>query len=326
MTINAIEVVEVAKTYGVGNPLLGRQRVLHAVRGLSFAVVRGSTFGLVGESGSGKSTLARMILGAETITRGRIAVSGESIGEARGRGLRDLRRNLQAVLQDPIASLNPRMRIGAIVGEPLVIHRTLVRAADRRIRVLELLTLVGLPADAYQRFPNELSGGQRQRVAIARALALQPQCLVLDEPVSALDVSIQAQILNLLKDLQAQFGLTYLLISHDLSVISFMSTDVGVLYLGEIVEIGPREAVVRRSAHPYTRALLAAAEPETLAGNGIVQGEPPSPFDPPVGCAYHPRCPFAADRCRVEKPQLRVLEGTHQTACHNAEQVQQSGI
>ena len=325
MTTNAIEVVEAAKTYSVGNPLLGRQRVLQAVRGVSFAVAPGSTFGLVGESGSGKSTLARMILGAEAITRGRIAVCGKSIGDARGRSLRDLRRNLQAVLQDPIASLNPRMRVGAIVGEPLVIHRTLAEAVERRVRVLELLELVGLPADAYQRFPNELSGGQRQRVAIARALALQPQCLVLDEPVSALDVSIQAQILNLLKDLQAQLGLTYLLISHDLSVISFMSADIGVLYLGEIVEIGPRDTVVRRPAHPYTRALLAAAEPETLAGTGIVQGEPPSPFDPPVGCAYHPRCPFAADRCRVERPRLRVLKGAHQTACHYAEQVQQSG-
>jgi len=325
MTANVIEVVEAAKTYSMGNPLLGRQRLLHAIRGVSFSVARGSTFGLVGESGSGKSTLARMILGAESITQGRIAVSGQNIGTASGRALRELRRNLQAVLQDPFSSLNPRMRIGTIVGEPLIIHRALKSSADVRARVTDLLGLVGLPADAYQRFPNELSGGQRQRVAIARALALQPQCLVLDEPVSALDVSIQAQILNLLKDLQARLELTYLLISHDLSVISFMSANVGVLYLGEIVEIGSRDAIVRHPAHPYTRALLAAAEPETLSGAGIVQGEPPSPFDPPVGCAYHPRCPFADDRCRSERPRLRVLDGAHQAACHHAEKVQRSG-
>lgn len=330
MTESIIQLIDAHKSFDVGGMPFGRRKVIHAVRGVSFSVPRGTTFGLVGESGSGKSTIARMILGAETITEGDVFVAGQNIRRASRQDLRELRRNLQAVLQDPYGALNPRMRVGAIIGEPLIIHRVLQETAAVRTKVLELLSLVGLPADSYERFPNEMSGGQRQRVAIARALALQPPCLVLDEPVSALDVSIQAQILNLLKELQKQFNLTYLLISHDLSVISFMSTNIGVLYLGEIVETGTRDDVVRQPTHPYTQALLAAAEPETIELSGsFVLGEPPSPFNPPSGCPYHPRCPLADNRCTSDKPELRLVFGGHLVACHHAERatglIKQSG-
>jgi peptide/nickel transport system ATP-binding protein/oligopeptide transport system ATP-binding protein len=310
-----ISVRALRKTYGVRRGLVGASVPLHAVAGLSFEVSEGTTFGLVGESGSGKTTTAKMVMGAEEPTSGTIRVGGLALVGRTSEAENTLRRMLQPVLQDPYSSLSPRMRLGRIIDEPLRIHRVLRSRRELDRRVGELLELVGLSPAMARRYPHELSGGQRQRVAIARALSLQPRCIVLDEPVSALDVSIQAQILNLLKDLQTELKLTYLLISHDLAVVGYMSATIGVLYLGQMVEYGPRDAILRDARHPYTLALISTASP-TASNLTTVQGEIPSPLSPPSGCPFHTRCPIARDRCRVEKPELASIGPNHRAACH----------
>lgn len=291
---------------------------VRAVDDVSFSLATGETLGLVGESGCGKTTLARTVLRLLKPTDGRIVFAGQDITSANRRALKPLRRDAQLVFQDPYSSLNPRRSIGNIVAAPLA--RQGVGRAARRARVEELLQLVGLPASARVRYPHEFSGGQRQRIGIARALAVQPKLVVLDEPVSALDVSIQAQIVNLLDDLQEELGLSYLFVAHDLAVVRHVSDRIAVMYLGRIVEMSPSEELYTRPIHPYTDALLQAIpvpDPRvTRRMRPVVGGEPPSPIDPPSGCVFHPRCPRAQDRCRVEIPRLTEYDGGHAAACH----------
>lgn len=313
---SAIQVSGLRRTYPIRRGLWSRKLTLTAVEQASFSVPAGGTFGLVGESGSGKSTIAKMVLGAEVASQGEIRIGDRVFGtRSRGEDTVWRQRAVQAVLQDPYGSLDPKMRIGDIVLEPLRIRGTSLKSGALAARLSQLLGYVGLSAEHARRLPGELSGGQRQRVAIARALALEPEILVLDEPVSALDVSIQAQVLNLLKDLQEQLGLSYLLISHDLAVVAFMSSHIGVLYLGRFMEQGTREDVIDRPAHPYTHALIAASEP--AAGDlPATTGEIPSPLEPPTGCVFHPRCPAAQDVCRTQAPPLHQLSATHRVHCH----------
>ena len=290
---------------------------VRAVDGVSLHLHRGETLGLVGESGCGKSTLGRSILRLLQPTSGSVTLGGVELTSLPQRALRPLRRRVQMVFQDPYGSLNPRMTVGEIVGEPFAIHRVAF-GQDRRRRVIQLLDQMGLREDAYHRSPHELSGGQRQRVGIARALALDPELIVADEPLSALDVSIQAQIVNLLSDLQRERGLAYLFIAHDLRIVEYLSARVAVMYLGKIVETAPSEALCRSPRHPYTRALLSAVpspDPERRRSRILLGGDPPSPAAPPPGCSFHPRCPYAFDRCRVEAPTLRDLGGGHASAC-----------
>ncbi|WP_023872457.1 MULTISPECIES: ABC transporter ATP-binding protein [Pandoraea] len=315
-----LSVRNLRKTYDVRRGLLGRARPLHAVADVSFDVEPGATFGLVGESGSGKSTIAKMLMLAEPATSGDVMVDGRNVRQLDAAARSAFHRVLQPVLQDPYSALNPRMRIGRIIDEPLRIHRTLDDASRAR-RVAELLQLVGLPGAAQRRFPHELSGGQRQRVAIARALSLSPRCMILDEPVSALDVSIQAQILNLLKDLQGTLDLTYLLISHDLAVVAYMSQRIGVLYLGEFMEVADTATLMQGARHPYTQALIASVDARGGHGAQAVAGEIPSPMNPPAGCPFHPRCPHALARCREEKPVAREIAPRHWVTCHFAETI-----
>ncbi|MFM1988662.1 MAG: hypothetical protein RJA99_1619 [Pseudomonadota bacterium] len=302
-------------------------RRLHAVRGVSFEVRAGETLGLVGESGSGKSTTGRMLVGLIPPTRGSIRLFGEETGTgADPRRAAAARRRTQFVFQDPQGSLNPRMRIGDAIAEPLDIAGGLTRA-DRGRRVAELLDTVGLPRSAADRFPHEFSGGQRQRIGIARALALSPAFVVCDEPVSALDVSLQAQIVNLLLDLQQAFGLSYLFIAHDLAVVRQISTRVAVIYAGEIVEIADRDDLYANPLHPYTRTLLAAVprpDPRRVVAPSP-RGELPSLIDPPPGCTFHARCPHATDRCRAESPALRELSDGRRVACHLVVEASPSG-
>ncbi len=319
-----IRVERLAKTYEVRRGLFGRPRPLHAVRDVSFAVESGSTFGLVGESGSGKTTIAKMLMLAEPPSVGVVEIGGRDVAKLSGAQRRRFHLEVQPVLQDPYSSLNPRMRIGRIVDEPQRIHRLVSRGSAMNARVRELLELVGLPGDAGRRFPHELSGGQRQRVSIARALGVNPRCMILDEPVSALDVSIQAQILNLLCDLQRSLQLTYLLISHDLAVVAYMSRRIGVLYLGEFMEVADTDDIVHRARHPYTQALIASVDARSGDDDRSsvrVAGEIPSPMNPPSGCPFHPRCPHARDRCREEKPALREIAERQRVACHFAESI-----
>ena len=313
-----LEVEGVSKHFPVRQGLLGRSSgLVRAVDGVSFTIEAGTTFGLVGESGCGKTTTSKLILGLERPTAGAIRFQGENVLALDRAALARYRRSIQAVFQDPYASLDPRMRVGTIVAEPLVINERLDRSARRR-RVLELLDLVSLPARAAELFPHEFSGGQRQRVAIARALALSPRLVVLDEPVSALDVSIRAQILNLLGDLQERLGVSYLFIAHDLAAVAHMSHTIAVMYLGQIVESGPAEAIALAPQHPYTQALFAAALPIDLDGprpEVAVAGEVPSPLRPPAGCRFHPRCPHAMPRCSSEEPVLREHD-SRRVSCH----------
>jgi oligopeptide/dipeptide ABC transporter ATP-binding protein len=313
-----LEATRLTKHFAVRRGLLGWSiGLVRAVDSISFRVEVGTTLGLVGESGCGKTTTSKLVLGLERPTAGAIRFDGADILTLDGAGRRRYRRAVQAVFQDPYASLDPRMRVGAIIAEPLVINER-PDAAARRRRVQELLDLVGLPERSADLYPHEFSGGQRQRIAIARALALSPRLIVLDEPVSALDVSIRAQILNLLRDLQKRLDVAYLFIAHDLAAVAHMSHTIAVMYLGQIVEWGEAATVALVPKHPYTQALFAAALPidvDATREEIVLSGEVPSPLAPPSGCRFHPRCPHAMDRCAREEPVLRP-EGGRLVACH----------
>jgi oligopeptide transport system ATP-binding protein len=296
---------------------------VRAVDGVSFTIRRGETLGLVGESGCGKTTTGRCILQLERPTSGSVRFEGQELTTLGPGALRSVRRRIQVIFQDPYSSLNPRMTVNQIVGEPLLVHKLVRDAAARTARVQELLGQVGLLPQHGRRYPHELSGGQRQRVGIARALSLEPSLIICDEPVSALDVSIQAQIINLLEDLQQQLGLTYLFVAHDLSVVRHISDRVAVMYLGRIVEIADRQTLYAAPRHPYTKALLSAVpipdpEVEALREHVVLGGEVPSPLRPPAGCAFHPRCPIAVEECRLTRPELRALGPVQEAACHLA--------
>jgi oligopeptide transport system ATP-binding protein len=315
-----LEALDLAKHFPVARGLFGRANAfVRAVDGVSFTIGVGETFAIVGESGCGKSTVARLLLRLIEPTRGTLRLEGRDLSTLSARELRFLRGELQIVFQDPYGSLNPRMTVGAMLEEPLVLHQV-VQPVQREKRVRELLSLVGLRADAVERYPHEFSGGQRQRLAIARALASEPKIIVCDEPVSALDVSIQAQILNLLADLQRRFGLAYVFISHDLAVVRHVATRVAVMYLGRFVETGPADEVLAHPRHPYTRALLAAvpvAVPGARPRAAVVGGDVPSPLAPPAGCHFHPRCPHAIERCRIEVPSIESIDNSDgSVACH----------
>jgi peptide/nickel transport system ATP-binding protein len=315
-----VEVRDLRRVFDVSKPWLnrvlegGERQYLKAVDGVTFDIHKGETFALVGESGSGKSTVARMVVGLLTPSAGEVTIAGVSMGSAAAAAeRRKLRRRIQMIFQDPYASLNPRWRVDRIVAEPIRAFRLIERDRDIRARVGELLTLVGLHPDDGAKYPHEFSGGQRQRIAIARALASNAEFIVCDEPTSALDVSVQAQILNLMRDLQDRFGLTYLFISHNLAVVRHMASRIGVMYLGRIVEISGGRELFQRPRHPYTRMLLDAVPDVGMTGRQRipVKGEIPNPINPPTGCTFHPRCPFANERCRAEIPPL--AEGV---ACH----------
>jgi peptide/nickel transport system ATP-binding protein len=301
-----------------------------AVDGVTLTIRRGETIGLVGESGCGKSTIGRAILRLYEPTAGRISFDGRDITRLSESDLRPLRARMQMIFQDPFASLNPRHSVGRLVGEPMKVHEHLNKS-ERALRVRELLDVVGLPRDAINRYPHEFSGGQRQRIGLARALALNPEFVVCDEPVSALDVSIQAQIVNLLEELQDEFGLTYLFIAHDLAVVRHISDRIAVMYLGKVVEVAPAEDLYENPLHPYTIALLSSIpipDPEVERTRETIRiyGDLPSPANPPAACRFHTRCPFVQEtRCRDDEPLLRELEG-HQVACHWAEDIKSGRI
>jgi oligopeptide/dipeptide ABC transporter ATP-binding protein len=296
---------------------------VQAVDGVSLTIGRGQTVGLVGETGCGKSTLARCVAGLIPATAGKVTFEGKDITNLPRRQMQPFRREIQMIFQDPYGSLNPRRRVGSIIGDPFAVHKT-ASGAQRKKAVQELMERVGLNPEHFNRYPAEFSGGQRQRIGVARALALRPKLIICDEPVSALDVSIQAQVLNLLADLQQDFGLSYLFIAHDLEVVRHVSDSVIVMYLGRIAEAGPKDPVYDAPRHPYTNALLSAApaaDPEAAAARQriILTGDVPSPINPPAGCRFHPRCPKAQEMCGHEVPQLEVKTGdpgTHVTACH----------
>ena len=320
-----LEVRDLRKHYAVGRGLWPGQKAaaVRAVDGISFSLGRGETLGLVGESGCGKSTAGKALMRLIEPSGGSVRLDGVEITTLGRAALHAARRTMQAVFQDPYSSLNPKMTAGKLVGEPLV-NYGIGTAVERRARVGDLFGRVGLRADDMAKFPHEFSGGQRQRLGIARALAPGPALVVGDEPVSALDVSVQAQVINLLVRLQAEFGLAYLFIAHDLAVVRHISDRLAVMYLGRIVELAPTAALFARPAHPYTRALLDAIpvpDPRRRRRRAPLAGEVPSPLNPPSGCHFHPRCPIARERCRVDDPALRVVEGGHAAACHYAEEV-----
>jgi peptide/nickel transport system ATP-binding protein len=315
------EAKNVSKRFTVGSRFSAQGKLtVNAIDNVSLTIHEGETLGLVGESGCGKSTLGRCLTRLYEISDGQLVFDGGDISKKSLRQLRPLRAKLQMVFQDPSASLNPRRRIRDLIAEPLRIH-TKMNETEISDRVGELLSLVGLSPDHAMRFQHEFSGGQRQRIGIARAIAVNPKLIVLDEPVSALDVSVQAQIVNLLADLQEKLGLTYVFIAHDLSVVRQVSTRIAVMYLGSIVEIGNAEDIFSKPAHPYTQALISAVpEPDIQKAGSrnriILSGDVPSPVNPPTGCRFHPRCPVAQDKCKVERPALSVRNATREVACH----------
>jgi oligopeptide/dipeptide ABC transporter ATP-binding protein len=319
-----LQVEDLTKHFPVGGGFLrGPAGVVKAVDGVSFALARGETLALVGESGCGKSTLGRLVLRLIEPTAGRVAIEGTDVLALPRGDLRRLRRRMQIVFQDPFASLNPRLSVARILAEPLELHG-LTAGEETGRRVAELLRLVGLAPEHGERFPHEFSGGQRQRIGVARALSTNPDLIVCDEPVSALDVSIQAQVVNLLQDLQQRFGLSYLFIAHDLAVVKHIADRVAVMYLGRIVEIGDKRIVYDDPRHPYTQALLSAAprpDPTVSRERVVLQGDVPSPMAPPPGCPFHTRCPHARERCRAEVPLLRPVGPTRRAACHFAEEI-----
>ncbi|MDA8346227.1 MAG: ABC transporter ATP-binding protein [Thermaerobacter sp.] len=314
-----VSVRNLKKYFPVRGGVLSRQRgQVHAIDDISFDVYPGETFGLVGESGCGKTTTGRVMLRLEERTSGDVLFEGRSIFALKGEAMRRQRRDMQIIFQDPYSSLNPRMTVGEIVGEPLSVHH-IASGRDRENQVRDLLETVGLSGYHLKRYPHEFSGGQRQRIGIARALALHPKLIVCDEPVSALDVSIQSQVLNLLNDLQEKFGLTYVFIAHGLNVVKHMSTRVGVMYLGKIVELADSKDLFAHPQHPYTEALMSAIpvpNPDLKRERIVLEGDVPSPVNPPKGCRFHTRCPYAQEICRQEEPPLIDLGGGHMTACH----------
>lgn len=297
-----------------------KKGTVHAVSDVSLSIYEGETLALVGESGCGKSTLGRLLLRLLELTSGQVIFDGTDIGTLKGKELREFRKQMQIIFQDPYASLNPRMNVEKIISEPLITHKVYGSKEETRKRVLELMQEVGIPVEFIHRYPHQFSGGQRQRIGIARALALQPKLIVCDEPVSALDVSIQSQVLNLLDDLQDQYGLTYLFISHDLSVVRHISDRVCVMFLGCICEIGNTEEIYEKPMHPYTRFLLdSVPQPDpTMRDDSkeLLTGEIPSPVNPPSGCRFRTRCPYATEKCAQEVPELREMGG-RQVACHH---------
>jgi len=331
MTAPLLEVTDLHKHYPVRGGIFGRtQAMVHAVAGVSLQVMPGQTLGLVGESGCGKSTLGRTLMRLEEPTHGSVRFDGQDLAHARGAELFRLRREIQMVFQDPYSSINPRMTVGEIVREPLLVHR-IGNKAEQMERVRSLLETVGLAGDMSARYPNEFSGGQRQRIGVARALALDPRLVIADEPVSALDVSVQSQVLNLMVRLQKERGLSYVFISHDLSVVQHVSDVVAIMYLGRIVETGPVDRIFDHPAHPYTRALMQAipsVDPRQRRERLPLQGETPSPTEAPPGCAFSSRCPHVTDACRQTPPELAAVEASdsgpgrsHQVACFRVDQI-----
>ncbi|WP_433264250.1 ABC transporter ATP-binding protein [Micromonospora vinacea] len=327
MSENILEVNDLVKHYPVTQGVVFKKTVgqVKAVDGVSFGLRAGETLGVVGESGCGKSTLARVLMNLEKPTAGNVVYKGQDISKLSGSALRRLRRQIQLVMQDPYTSLNPRMTVGDLLGEPFEIHPEVAPKGSRRAKVRELLDLVGLNPEHINRYPHQFSGGQRQRIGIARALALRPEIIVCDEPVSALDVSIQAQVMNLLEQLQGEFGLSYVFIAHDLSVVRHLSDRVAVMYLGKIVEIGTEDEIYERPTHPYTQALLSAVpvpDPTQRHNKTIIRltGDVPSPISPPSGCRFRTRCWKAQDVCAEQVPLLEIRrDSDHPSACHFAE-------
>ena len=323
MTEPLLEVTDLVKHFPIKSGVVVDRVVAHvkAVDGVSLTIGEGETLGLVGESGCGKSTLSRTILQLTTPTSGSVRFCGEELVGRSRRSLRPVRRQMQMIFQDPYASLNPRKRVGQIIGEPMELHG-LASGRDVGRRVQDLLDRVGLSPEHASRYPHEFSGGQRQRIGIARALALKPKLIIADEPVSALDVSVQAQIVNLLKDLQEELGLSYLFVAHDLGVVRHVSDRVAVMYLGRIVEMAPAAKLYERPMHPYSNALLSAVpipDPKLNVARErlVLEGDVPSPIDPPPGCHFHTRCPWSTDECHVDDPRLAELETSHVVACHH---------
>ncbi|MBI3505680.1 MAG: dipeptide ABC transporter ATP-binding protein [Proteobacteria bacterium] len=322
MSVLAVEAKGISQTYPVGGGMFREAKLLRAVDGVSFTMQPGRTLAVVGESGSGKSTLARVVTMIEPPTAGSLVIDGHDISRASAAEVRQMRRAVQMVFQNPFGSLNPRKTVGDILAEPLIINSP-ATPAERTAEIGAMLAKVGLRPEHRERYPHMFSGGQRQRIAIARALMLRPKLVVADEPVSALDISIQAQVLNLMLDLQQEFGLAYLFISHDLSVVRHIADEVLVLYLGRPVEQGPKDLIFARPQHPYTRALLAATPSvrvDERRERHVLTGEIPSPLAPPSGCSFRTRCPFATEQCAVSRPESRLFDG-RTVACHRIEEI-----